>query len=239
MRAVNPEFLRFVDRPPDVVALVRVHLLAVLVELRVDCHTHESGARQYQPRGYHVRARRVRLIRIRGVAAYMRKVRLDDLDSRMGPADRNVPLTDALGAANAAFNYYELDAGDSFAYGLHSHENQEEIFHVLAGTVTFETLDVQQSATPDDEPASTEEVEVGAGELVRFGPGEFQRGVNRGDERVRALAIGAPQEAGDTEILRECEDCGETTTQTIELADDHSEIRAVCEACGAVTGRFD
>ncbi len=168
----------------------------------------------------------------------MRKVRLDDLDSRMGPADRNVPLTDALGAADAALNYYELDEGDSFAYGLHSHENQEEVFHVLEGTVTFETLDVQQS--PDDGAAvDADETEVSAGELVRFGPGEFQRGVNRGAERVRALAIGAPQDAGDTEVLRECEDCGETTTQKIELADDHSEIRAVCEACGAVTGRFD
>jgi len=169
----------------------------------------------------------------------MRKVRLDDLDSRMGPADRNVPLTDVLGAADAALNYYELDEGESFSYGLHSHQNQEEIFHVLDGTVTFETLDVQQAADPDDEPASIEEVAVSAGELVRFGPGEFQRGVNNGDERVRALAVGAPQDAGDTEILRECEDCGETTTQSIELADDHSEIRAVCEACGAVTGRFD
>ncbi|MCG1004414.1 MULTISPECIES: cupin domain-containing protein [Halobacterium] len=167
----------------------------------------------------------------------MRHVRLDDLDSRMGPADRNVPLTDALGVADAALNYYELDAGDSFAYGLHSHQNQEEIFHVLEGTVTFETLDVQQAG--DDAAVDADETEVSAGELVRFGPGEFQRGVNRGDERVRALAVGAPQDAGDTEILRECEDCGETTTQEIELADDHSEIRTVCEACGAVTARFD
>jgi len=167
----------------------------------------------------------------------MRKVRLDDLDSRMGPADRNVPLTDALGAADAALNYYELDEGDSFAYGLHSHASQEEFFYVLEGTVTFETLGVQQS--PDDAAVEADETEVAAGELVRFGPGEFQRGVNRGSERVRALAVGAPQDAGDTEILRECEACGETTTQKIELADDHSEIRAVCEACGAVTGRFD
>lgn len=156
----------------------------------------------------------------------MRKVRLDDLDSRMGPADRSLPLTDTLGVADAALNFYELAPGDSFAYGFHAHENQEEIFYVLDGTVTFRTLE-------------GDDVDVEAGELVRFAPGEFQRGTNRGDERVRALAIGAPQDPGDTEILRECPDCGGETTQKLELADDRSEIRAVCEECGTVTGRFD
>jgi uncharacterized cupin superfamily protein len=156
----------------------------------------------------------------------MRKVRLHDLDSRMGPADRSLPLTDALGAADAALNFYELAPGDSFAYGFHAHENQEELFYVLEGTVTFRTLE-------DDD------VVVEAGEIVRFAPGEFQRGVNRGDERVRALAIGAPQDPGDTEILRECEECGGETTQELELAGDRSEIRAVCEECGTVTGHFE
>jgi uncharacterized cupin superfamily protein len=164
----------------------------------------------------------------------MRTVRLDDLDSRMGPADRTLPLTDVLGVANVALNYYELETGDSFAYGVHAHENQEEVFYVLDGTVTFRTLDVGESGGVEGD-----EREVGAGELARFAPGEFQRGVNEGDERVRALAIGAPQDAGETEILRECEDCGERTSQSVELADDHSEIRAVCDECGAVTGRFD
>lgn len=155
----------------------------------------------------------------------MRKVRLDDLDSRMGPAARSLPLTDALGLADAAMNFYELEPGDSFAYGFHAHAEQEEVFYVLDGAVTFRTLD--------------EDVTVEAGELARFGPGEFQRGVNEGDEPVRALAVGAPQDAGETEILRECPDCGGETTQELSLADDHSEIRAVCESCGTVTGRFD
>ena len=164
----------------------------------------------------------------------MRTVRLDDLDSRMGPADISLPLTDALGAAALALNYYELDEGDSFAYGVHAHQDQEEVFYVLEGTVTFRTLDVGEGGEVEDG-----ERDVGAGELARFGPGEFQRGINEGDERVRALAIGAPQDAGETEILRECEDCGETTPQDVTLADDRSEIRTVCAECGAVTGRFD
>ncbi len=164
----------------------------------------------------------------------------------MGPADLSLPLTDALGAANLALNYYELDPGDSFAYGVHAHADQEEVFYVVDGTVTFHTLDVdwEASETPrndGDVDARLEdgEREVSAGELARFAPGEFQRGVNEGSERVRALAVGAPQDAGDTEILRECEACGEPTTQDLELADDRSEIRTVCEACGAVTGRFE
>ena len=56
---------------------------------------------------------------------------------------------------------------------------------------------------------------------------------------VRALAVGAPQDPGDTEVLRECPECGDETTQDLELADDRSEIRTVCEACGTVTGHFD
>ncbi|MCF2240082.1 cupin domain-containing protein [Halobacterium salinarum] len=155
----------------------------------------------------------------------MRTVRLDDLDSRMGPAARSLPLTDALGLSDAAMNVYELAPGYSFSYGFHAHAAQEEVFYVLAGTVTFRTLDG--------------DVAVSAGELARFGPGEFQRGVNEGDERVRALAVGAPQDAGDTETLRECPDCGGETTQEITLADARDEIHTVCESCGTITGRFD
>jgi uncharacterized cupin superfamily protein len=154
----------------------------------------------------------------------MRKRSLDEMDDRMGPADVIRPLTDALGLADLAMNYYELAPGDSFAYGFHAHAEQEEVFFVQEGTATFET----------DEG----DVEVSAGELVRFGPGEFQRGVNRGDERVVALAIGAPQAAGETTVLRDCEDCGGRTPQDIELTDDHDAVVTVCVECGAETGRF-
>jgi len=154
----------------------------------------------------------------------MRKRSLDEMDDRMGPADTIRPLTDALGLADVAMNYYELAPGDSFAYGFHAHADQEEVFYVQSGTVTFETADG--------------DVEVGPGELVRFGPGEYQRGVNEGDERVSALAIGAPQDAGETEILRDCPDCGIRTPHGIALTDDHDAVVARCEECGAETGRF-
>jgi uncharacterized cupin superfamily protein len=154
----------------------------------------------------------------------MKRVTLAEETSRMGPAAVTNPLTDALGLADVALNYYELEPGDSFAYGFHAHAEQEEVFYVQEGTVTFRTADG--------------DVSVEAGELVRFGPGEYQRGTNRGDERVVALAIGAPQDAGATEILRTCEDCGTETSQELELTDEQDAVLARCEECGSVTGRF-
>lgn len=154
----------------------------------------------------------------------MKRVSLADQDSRMGPAAVSHPLTDRLGLVDAALNYYELEPGDSFAYGYHTHEDQEEIFYIQEGTVTFRTAEG--------------DVSVGAGELVRFGPGEYQRGVNQSDERVVALAIGAPQSAGATEILRDCEECGGETPQDLELTEEKDAVLARCEECGSVTGRF-
>lgn len=172
----------------------------------------------------------------------MRKLSLSDLDSRMGPAAVVRPLTDALGATDVALNYYELDPGDSLSYGFHAHGNQEEVFYVQDGSVTFRTTDG--------------DVTVDAGELVRFGPGEYQRGTNEvseprsdgsadersesagGDDRAVVLALGAPQDAGETEILRECGECGEETPQTLSLADDRSAVVVRCEECGGETDRY-
>lgn len=153
----------------------------------------------------------------------MRKLDLTAMESRMGPADVSRPLTDALGATDVAINYYELAPGDSMAYGYHVHSEQEEIFYPLAGTVTFET----------DEGT----VVVEPGEVIRFGPGEFQQSHNRGEERATVLAIGAPKDAGETEILSECPDCHEQTPQTLAMADDRSAIVVTCGECGTETAR--
>ena len=101
---------------------------------------------------------------------------------------------------------------------------------MLSGTATFETGD------PDGDP---ERVAVSAGEAVRFAPGEWQRGWNRGDERVVALAVGAPQEMGETTVLRDCPDCGARTPQSGGRADDADALVTRCGDCGAETGRFD
>jgi uncharacterized cupin superfamily protein len=154
----------------------------------------------------------------------MEKVRIEELDSYMGPAAEKRPLTDALDADDVAINHYELAPRDSFAFGYHAHQDQEEVFYVQSGTVTFET-----AGGP---------VEVGAGETIRFAPGEYQRGTNEGDDRVVALAIGAPRESGDTDVLRDCSDCGKRTAQRIEMTDDRDALVTLCVDCGAETGRF-
>lgn len=155
----------------------------------------------------------------------MEHVRIEDVDSWMSPASAKRPLSNALGAEDVTINHYELAPGESFAFGYHQHEGQEEIFYVLDGTATFET----------DEG----EVRVAQGEAVRFAPGEWQQGTNETDERVVALAIGAPAEMGETTILRECEDCGERTEQAVQPTDEKDALVTVCQDCGAETGRFD
>lgn len=155
----------------------------------------------------------------------MERQRIDDVESRMGPAAVKRLLGPALGTTDVAVNYYELDTGDSFGFGYHRHEAQEEVFYVQQGAVTFET------------DAGDEVVE--AGEVIRFAPGEWQRGTNEGEERVVALALGAPKDGGETEMVRDCPDCGERTPQTVDWADDGEALVTLCDDCGTVTGRFD
>jgi len=153
----------------------------------------------------------------------MERVSVDDVENSVRPAAVVRGLTDPLGATDLALNWYELTPGDSFGFAYHCHENQEEVFVVIEGTATFETEDG--------------DVEVGPREAIRFAPGEFQRGWNRGDERVVALALGAPQQAGASTTLVDCPDCGERTDNRIERADD-GDFRTVCQVCGTETGRW-
>lgn len=155
----------------------------------------------------------------------MEKTRIDALDTEVDSATVRRSVADAVSATNVSLNYYELAPGDSFAYGYHMHENQEELFVIQQGQATFET--------------EGGNVVVEAGEVVRFAPGEYQRGSNRGDERVVALAIGAPREPGESEILRECEACDERTPNTIESVDDGRAKITRCLNCGRETGRFE
>lgn len=154
----------------------------------------------------------------------MERVNVEELDDRMGPADEKRRVSDALGATDMVLNYYELAPGDSFGFGYHRHNDQEELFYVAEGTVTFETEDGEVTAS--------------AGDCVRFAPGEWQLGTNEGDERVVALAMGAPAEMGETEMLRHCADCGGRTEQDLELTDDRDAILTLCTECGTETGRF-
>jgi uncharacterized cupin superfamily protein len=171
----------------------------------------------------------------------MEHVRVTDVDSWMSPASAKRPLSNALGAEDVTVNHYELAPGESFAFGYHRHEAQEEIFYVLEGTATFETGEPQRGSESAGGDAASEDgaTRVAEGEAVRFGAGEWQQGRNETDERVVALAIGAPPEMGETTILRECADCDDRTEQAVQPTDDGDALVTVCEDCGAETGRFD
>ncbi len=154
----------------------------------------------------------------------MERVGVDDLDDSVQAAAVMRHLTEPLGLTDFAMNYYELEPGDSFAFAYHNHEVQEEVFYVIEGTATFDT-----DAGP---------VEVGPDEAIRFDRGEFQRGWNRGDERVVALALGAPLDYGEQVKLRYCPECDAETDNELDRADDEEAVVAYCKACGTETGRW-
>jgi len=156
----------------------------------------------------------------------MEKQRIDDVENTVQPSAVRRTLTGALGLSDLAINYYELEPGDSFGFAYHCHGEQEEVFYIQQGTATFETEEG--------------DVEVGPREAIRFAPGEFQRGWNRGEERVVALALGAPQVYESLTMLRDCPECDEQTeTRLDRRVEDGQEIAvAFCADCDTETGRW-
>ena len=150
----------------------------------------------------------------------MERVTIAALDPAPERATRR-ELSAPLGAEDVAVNHYVVDPGEVFSGSLHAHADQEEVFVVLEGTATFELEDGS--------------VEVGPREAVRFDRGEYQRGYNAGDERVVALALGAPAAKHDEAALTslvDCADCGERTVHDVALVDD-AFVRT-CRTCGTV-----
>lgn len=158
----------------------------------------------------------------------MEKVAIGNVETEINPMrvhSVRKPVSRALGTTDVAMNYFELESGESFSGALHAHEDQEEIFYVEAGTATFE-VGVERKT-----------VDVGAGELIRFPPGEFQKGSNEGTERVVGWAIGAPGASHDWEELYSrayCPECEDETTQDVGFADGQFEL--ACTECGYEQG---
>ncbi|SFL07341.1 Cupin domain-containing protein [Halogranum rubrum] len=144
-------------------------------------------------------------------------------DDAAGSARVFKSLSESLGVMGVALNYFERAPGEPIGYCYHRHHEQEEVFYVLSGTATFET--------------EAETVTVDAGELIRFAPGEWQQGSNRGEERLVVLAIGAPFEQGPTDLRRDCPACGERTPADPEPMGDG--VVFYCAVCNTETGRYD
>lgn len=146
----------------------------------------------------------------------MEKIPIDEVNSlSIGTDSDRRGLSDALGTTHVAINHYRLSPGDGFPGGLHCHMDQEEVFVVLEGTATFETLNG--------------EITVGEGEAIRFAPGEFQSGTNESDGPLVALALGAPRETEDIRTPVECPECGH---DDLRLDFDEDGLTLVCPDCG-------
>lgn len=155
----------------------------------------------------------------------MQKITVDDIEqmaSTAGDIDRR-GLSDPLATSDLAMNYYALNPSEAFSGGLHTHPDQEELFYIIDGTATFET---KPKAT-----ASTETFEVSSGEAVRFAPGEFQHGYNETDQRVVALALGAPKESTEAQVPQPCPECGESNVLSVAVTD--GDMTMMCPECGA------
>jgi uncharacterized cupin superfamily protein len=155
----------------------------------------------------------------------MEKVSIDDVpvqNSPLGVHSVRKPVSSALGTTDFAMNYFELEPGESFSGGLHTHYDQEELFYIEEGYARFEVgLD-------------RDEVMVETGELIRFEPGEFQAGYNEGDGTLRGWALGAPKAKHDwdqIETVVDCRECGEETPHGLELTDE-GRFRMTCVDCG-------
>jgi len=147
----------------------------------------------------------------------MEKVSIDDVEpNAFGSEIDRRGLSAPLGTTDLALNRYRLDPGERFSGGMHAHMDQEEVFVIVAGEATFETMDG--------------EVTVGEGEVIRFAPGEFQSGKNDSDGEIVAFAMGAPRDSEDVRVPQDCPECGHDNMRAIP-GDDGFDLQ--CPECGA------
>lgn len=123
-------------------------------------------------------------------------------------------MRESLGATDVSINRFHLESGATLPWGMHAHYDQEEVFLVTDGVLTFETLDG--------------EVSVAAGEAIRFAPGDYQVGRNDGPESVSYFAIGAPPDSTDIRVPLSCHECNHA-----DLRFDSEQEALVCPECGA------
>ena len=146
----------------------------------------------------------------------MEKLRIEDVEvSVLSEGSHRRDLSERLATTDVAINHYSLASGEEFPGGLHAHMDQEELFLVIEGEATFETMDG--------------EVVVGEGEVVRFEPGEFQSGANESDGLLEVFALGAPRETEDIRIPAECPECSHANLRL----DTDSEVTFRCPSCDA------
>ena len=147
----------------------------------------------------------------------MEKVSIDDVEANAFGSDIDRRgFSDPLGTTDLALNRYRLDPGERFSGGMHAHMDQEEVFVIVEGEATFETMNG--------------EVTVSEAEVIRFAPGEFQSGKNDSDGEVVAFAMGAPRDSEDVRLPQNCPECEHDNVRAIP-GDDGFDLQ--CPECGA------
>lgn len=147
----------------------------------------------------------------------MEKVSINEVEpNALGSDIDRRGLSDPLGTEDFAINRYQLAPGERFSGGMHAHMDQEEVFVIVEGEATFETIDGK--------------VTVEDGEAIRFAPGEFQTGRNDSDSEIIVFAMGAPRDSEDIRIRQDCPECGHDNMRAIP-GDDAFDLQ--CPKCGA------
>ena len=160
----------------------------------------------------------------------MEQIHLGSTDGETRGGVEGRRLGDALAADHVAINHYRVAPGERIA-GLHAHADQEEVFVVQEGAVTFEMLDGR--------------VHVADEEAVRVPPGEFQSCHNTADDEAVVLALGAPRDTDDVRIPVGCSECGAAEHRLMVLEGEEllmcpdcgAETEPNCEACGGTEMR--
>jgi mannose-6-phosphate isomerase-like protein (cupin superfamily) len=120
--------------------------------------------------------------------------------------ERFVALRRQLGVTSFGLNQLSLEPGQRGR--IHRHEQQEEVYLVLEGTLTL-VVEGQEHAVERDE-------------IVRVGPEVRRQLLNRGPERMVALALGGSGEhAGrDAQAFTSWEDERGGSPQDVPIPDD-------------------
>lgn len=153
----------------------------------------------------------------------MERVTIDDAADESVTDAKRRSLTEPLGTTDVSLVFYSLEPGEGFSGGMHTHLDQEEVFYVQSGTAVFERLD-------------GDDITVGAGEVVRFAPGEYQHGFVPEDAAVgvEALALGAPSPSTEIRTPATCSECGHDAL-AVRFDDDGMYLE--CPECGVARDR--
>ena len=127
--------------------------------------------------------------------------------------ERFVPLRRQLGVTSFGINQIVLEPGQRGR--IHRHERQEEVYLVLAGTLTVAI------------EGEGKETDLGEGELIRIAPPLRRQLINRGPGRVVLLALGGEGELGgrDGEAFASWDDTTGGPPQEIPQPADLTELR--------------